>query len=375
VKIAVNTRLLLKDKMDGIGLFTYESFKKMVFAHPEIEFVFIFDRTPDPTFIFAKNITAKVISPQARHPWLYMVWYQISLKRLLNKIKPDVFIATDGMIPFNSKTKTLAVIHDLNFEHHPEHLPKLLRNYYCKYFPKFARQANRIATVSEFSKQDICKTYQIEDAKIDVVYNGPNENFIPLTTSEQTKIKEQYTDGYDYFLFVGTLHPRKNLINLFKAFEVFKTTTKSPKKLLIVGRKMWWTPEIENTLNNLSVKNDVLFAGRVSEQELYKITASAYALTYVPIFEGFGIPLVEAMSCGTPVISANITSMPEVVGDAGILVNPFSVDEIAHAMVRMNDEHCLRGKLSEKSLVQAQKFSWQKTADLLWDSIQKTIEK
>lgn len=375
MKIAVNTRLLLKDKMDGIGLFTYEAFKKIVIAHPEIEFIFIFDRTPDADFIFAKNITAKVISPQARHPWLYMVWYQISLKRLLKKLNPDVFVATDGMIPLNTKTKTLAVIHDLNFEHHPEHLPKLLRNYYCNYFPKFAHQATRIATVSAFSKQDICKTYQINESKIDVVYNGPNENFVPLTSSEQTKVKEQYTDGYDYFLFVGTLHPRKNLINLFKAFEQFKTNTKSPKKLLIVGRKMWWTPEIEAALNSLSVKSDILFAGRVSEQELYKITASAYALTYVPIFEGFGIPLVEAMSCGTPVISSNITSMPEVVDDAGILINPFSVDEIANAMIRMNEEHCLRGNLSEKSLIQAKKFSWQKTADLLWDSIQKTFKK
>jgi glycosyltransferase involved in cell wall biosynthesis len=373
VKIAVNTRLLLKDQMDGIGLFTFESFKKIVLTHPEIEFVFIFDRTPHPDFIYAKNITPIVIAPPARHPWLYVIWYQISLKRLLKKLNPDIFVATDGMIPLNCKTNTLAVIHDLNFEHHPEHLPKLLLNYYCKYFPKFAHQATRIATVSEFSKQDVCKTYQIDESKIDVVYNGPNEKFVPLITSEQTKIKEQYTDGYDYFLFIGTLHPRKNLINLFKAFELFKTTTKSPKKLLIVGRKMWWTPEIENTLNNLSVKNDVLFAGRVDKGELYKITASAYALTYVPIFEGFGIPLVEAMSCGTPVISSNITSMPEVVGDAGILVSPFSVDEIANAMIRMNDEHCLRGKLSEKSLVQAQKFSWQKTADLLWNSIQKTI--
>lgn len=374
MKIAVNTRLLLKDQMDGIGLFTFESFKKIVLTHPEIEFVFIFDRTPHPDFIFAKNITPKVIAPPARHPWLYVIWYQISLKRLLKKLNPDIFVATDGMIPLNCKTKTLAVIHDLNFVHHPEHLPKLLRNYYCKYFPKFAHQANRIATVSEFSKQDVCKTYQIDESKIDVVYNGPNENFVPLITSEQTKIKEQYTDGYDYFLFIGTLHPRKNLINLFKSFELFKTTTKSPKKLLIVGRKMWWTPEIENTLNNLSVKNDVLFAGRVDKEELYKITASAYALAYVPIFEGFGIPLVEAMSCGTPVISSNITSMPEVVEDAGILVDPFSVEDISNAMIRMNDEHCLRSKLSEKSLIQAQKFSWQKTADLLWNSIQKTVK-
>lgn len=360
--------------MDGIGLFTLESFKKIVSAHPEVEFVFIFDRTPHPEFIFAKNISAQIISPQARHPFLYLIWYQFSLKKLLNKINADVFVATDGMIPLKTKTKTLSVIHDLNFEHHPEHLPKLIRNYYCKYFPKFAHQSTRIATVSTFSKQDICKTYQIDESKIDVVFNGPNENFVPITSSEQTTVKVQYTDGYDYFLFVGTLHPRKNLINLFKAFEQFKINTKSPKKLLVVGRKMWWTPEIEAALNSLSVKDDIIFAGRVSEQELYKITASAYALTYVPIFEGFGIPLVEAMSCGTPVITSNITSMPEVVDDAGILINPFSVDEIAKAMIKMNQEHCLRGNLSQKSLIQSKKFSWQKTADLLWDSIQKTID-
>lgn len=374
MKIAVNTRLLLKDKMDGIGLFTFESFKKIVLAHPDTEFIFIFDRAPQPEFLFAKNITAKVISPQARHPFLYMVWYQFSLKRLLKSLNPDVFVATDGMIPFNTKTKTLAVIHDLNFEHHPEHLPKLLRNYYCKYFPKFAQQATRIATVSEFSKSDICKTYKIDESKIDVVYNGPNENFVPISTAEQKLTKEKYTAGYDYFLFVGTLHPRKNLINLFKAFDDFKTKTNSPKRLLIVGRKMWWTKEIEETLNNLNHKNDIIFAGRVTENELYKITASAYALTYVPIFEGFGIPLVEAMSCGTPVITSNITSMPEVVEDAGILVDPFSIDDISNTMVRMANESCLRNNLSEKSIVQAKKFSWDKTADLLWNSIQKTID-
>lgn len=373
MKIAVNTRLLIKDKIDGIGLFTLESFKKIVLSHPEIEFVFIFDRTPHPDFIFAKNITTKVISPQARHPFLYIIWYQLSLKRLLKKINVDVFIATDGMIPLNSKTKTLSVIHDLNFEHHPEHIPTLFRNYYCKYFPKFAHQSNRIATVSSFSKQDICSTYQIEESKIDVVYNGPNENFIPISTAEQTKVEEKYTSGYDYFLFVGTLHPRKNLINLFKAFDDFKTKTKSPKKLLVVGRKMWWTKEIDEAFNQLTFKDHIIFAGRVEATELYKITASAYALTYVPIFEGFGIPLVEAMSCGTPVITSNITSMPEVVEDAGILVDPFSVEEISNAMIRMADEHCLRHNLSEKSLLQAKKFSWDKTADLLWDSIQKTI--
>ncbi|MBL4593578.1 MAG: glycosyltransferase family 4 protein [Flavobacteriales bacterium] len=374
MKIAVNTRLLLKDQMDGIGLFTYESFKLIVTKNPSVEFIFIFDREPHPDFIFSKNITAKIIGPQARHPLLYKVWYQYSLNRLLKRVNADIFIGTDGMIPLKTRTKTLNVIHDLNFEHHPKHLPLTLRNYYCKYFPKFAKKATRIATVSEFSKKDIIDTYKIDSSKIDVVYNGPNENFKPILQEETTIIQQKYSKGKPFFLFVGTLHPRKNLINLFKAFEQFKEQSSSDFKLLVVGKKMWWTKEIENTYNQLKNKNDIIFTGRVSENELYKITASAYALTYVPIFEGFGIPLVEAMSCGVPVITSNVTSMPEVVGDAGILVDPFSVDDIAEAMIKVVSDKTLRNELIEKSKIQSKKFSWEKTADSLWNSILKTID-
>jgi glycosyltransferase involved in cell wall biosynthesis len=374
LKIAVNTRLLLKDQLDGIGQFTLESFKHIVKHNPSHEFVFIFDRTPHPDFIFASNILVEVITPQARHPFLYKIWYQYSLKKLLKKINADIFVGTDGMIPLKTDTKTLAVIHDLNFEHHPEHLPKTYRNFYRKYFPFFAKKADRIATVSEFSKQDLVKTYNISISKIDVVYNGSNQNFKPISENEKTTIQQKHTNGNPYFLFIGTLHPRKNLVNLFKAFNEFKKQTNSDFKLLIVGKKMWWTTEIENTFNQLQFKNEIIFAGRVSDVDLYKITASAYALTYVPIFEGFGIPLIEAMSCGVPVITSNITSMPEVVEDAGILVDPFSINNIAKAMINISKNSELRNQLVEKSLLQAKKFSWEKTGDLLWESIVKTIK-
>ena len=360
--------------MDGLGLFTEGSFNHIVVKNPTVSFIFIFDRKPDPGFIFDKNVTAEVIGPPARHPFLYKIWYGFSLKRLLKKIKPDIFVGTNGMIPLNTKIKTMSVIHDLNFEHHPEHLPKLIRNYYCKYFPQFAHQANRIASVSEFSKKDIVDSYEISSAKIDVVYNGPNKQFKPITNEERTNIKNKYSEGKSFFLFVGTLHPRKNLVNLFKAFDEFKSKANSDFKLVIVGRKMWWTNEIENTYKGLEFKGDILFAGRLSEEELYKITGAAYALSYVPVFEGFGIPLVEAMSCGVPVITSNITSMPEVVGDAGILVDPFKINEITEAMIQITSNEKLRIELSEKSIQQAKNFSWEKTGDLLWQSILKTID-
>ena len=223
LKIVVDTRLLIKDQMDGLGQFTFEAFKHIVLNNPTVHFIFIFDRIPHSDFLFAKNITSKVIGPQAKHPFLYNIWYQFSLKRCLKKLNPDIFVGTNGMIPLNTTTKTLSVIHDLNFEHHPEHLPNLLRKYYCKNFSRFANKSSRIATVSEFSKKDIAASYTIDPSKIDVVYNGPNENFKPIDLEEKKSIQKKYSNDCPYFLFVGTLHPRKNLVNLFTAFDQFKS--------------------------------------------------------------------------------------------------------------------------------------------------------
>lgn len=373
MKIAVNTRLLLKDQLDGIGYFTLETFKRIASRHPDNEFVFIFDRKPDPEFVFSDNIKAEVLSPQARHPLLYRVWYQFALKKLLNKLKPDVFVATDGMFPLKSSCKVLSIIHDINFHHHPEFLPKKYADFYNKYFPKFAQEATRIATVSEYSKNDIAQSYDINADQIDVVFNGANTAYIPIEPSAQDEIKRRYTEGSPYFIFVGTLHPRKNLIKLFKAFEQFKTETPNNTKLIIAGKKMWWKGDLENCFQALSCKEDVIFTGRVSESELHLLIASAQALTYVPFFEGFGIPILEAMYSGTPVIASNTTSMPEVVEDAGILVNPLNSSEIAKAMFELYSNPALSQELSEKGLKQAQKFSWDKTADLLWDAINNTI--
>lgn len=374
MKIAVNTRLLLKNKIDGIGLVTLESFKRIVSTHPECTFFFIFDRLPHSDYIFAKNIIPVVLKPQARHPLLYIIWYQFSLKKWLKKTKPDIFIGTDGMIPLNSETKTLAIIHDLNFEHHPEQLPKAYSNFYRKFFPKFAQNSDRIVAVSNYTKQDIVNTYKIKQDKIDVVYNGVNESYKPLEKNIIEDTKTRFSSSKNYFLFIGSLHPRKNLARLFEAFNSFKKQTNSDFKLLIVGKKMWWPKELDSFFSELEFKNDIVFTGRVEREDLYKITASSYSLTYVPIFEGFGIPLVESMSCGVPVITSNVTSMPEVVEDAGLLVDPFSVDDIANAMIEIYDNKELHNSLTQKSLLQVKKFNWDKSGDLLWKSILKTID-
>ena len=154
MKIAVNTRFLLKDKLEGIGWFTYESVKRMVLAHPEHEFHFLFDRNFSEEFIFAKNVVPHVLFPPARHPFLWYAWFEYAVPSALRKIKPDVFLSTDGYLSLSAKTPQVLVIHDLAFEHFNNHVDWLTLKYYKYFVPKFARGANRIAAVSSFTKAD-----------------------------------------------------------------------------------------------------------------------------------------------------------------------------------------------------------------------------
>ncbi len=372
--IAVNSRLLISDKLDGIGWFTLEILKRICKAHPEHQFHLIFDRPFDTKYIFSENVTASVLNPPTRLPILWKYWFEIALKRRLKKIKADFFLSPEGWLPPVKNIPMLGVIHDLNFEHYPKNIIPSHRNFLLKYFPKYAARANRIATVSEYSKQDISKTYNISPSKIDVVYNGANEIFKPLPKELQIKIKNKFAEGKDYFVFIGTLHPRKNLKNLFIAFDEFKKQTNSDYKLVICGAKKWWPNELEQTFQSLESKKDIIFLGRLENQDLSTILASAFALSYLPQFEGFGIPILEAMQSGVPVVTSNTTSMPEVANGAALLADPFNTTEITNRMVELYNNPSLKEQLIHKGLLRAKDFSWQKTADLLWNSIEKTIK-
>jgi glycosyltransferase involved in cell wall biosynthesis len=374
LKIAVNTRLLLKDKLEGIGWFSYETLRRITTQHQEHQFYFIFDRQFDDSFIFSGNITPVVIPPQARHPLLYYLWFEKSIPRALKKIQPDLFFSPDGYLSLSTPVKSMNVLHDLNFEHYPDDLPYPERTFYRHYFPLYARKACRIATVSEFSKWDIINQYHVSPEKIDVVYNGANDRFTPLPESEKVLVRVKYTGGVPYFVFVGALHPRKNLANLFRAFDLFRQETGISMKLLIIGQKKWWTKSIKESFDKMKFNKDVDFCGRLESLELNRVLAAAAALTYVSYFEGFGIPILEAFYCETPVITSNVTSMPEIAGDAAILIDPFSVKSICEGMVKIVSDPSLSISLNEKARERRKVFNWQRTAGLLWDSMEKALE-
>lgn len=371
--IVVNTRLLVHNKLDGIGRFGYESLIRITRNHPEVHFVFLFDREVHEDFIFSENITPVKLLPPARRPWLWNLWLNFSVKGVLRDLNPDLFLSIDGYLPLNVKTPCLPVIHDLNFEHYPKDMPARYARWYRKKFPLFAKQAARIATVSGFSKNDIAERYLISKDKIDVVYNGAAVGFIPLTEQQQIPVREKFTKGEPYFLYIGALHPRKNLERLIRAFGAFKRKTNSTTKLVIAGGNYWKYEGLRMALYELPEKAEIIFTGRLSEEDLHALTASARALAYVPYFEGFGIPIVEAMSCDVPVITSNITAMPEVAGEAALFVDPFSEESITSALVLLDTDETVRKKLIASAKAQREKFSWDKTAEALWASMMKAI--
>lgn len=373
MKIAVNTRLLLPDKLEGIGWVMYETLRRMVLSHPEVEFYFIFDHKPAPKYIFASNVTPIVLMPPARHPFLYIWYFELSVTRVLRKIKPDLFYSPDGYLSLRTAVPSVAHFHDLSFEHFPKDMPPLVLWHYRKFFPKFAHKAQRIITVSEFSKQDICDCYNIVSDKIDVAYNGANEIFVPLSQEEQCQIRLKYTQGKPYFMFVGSLHPRKNLARLFRAYHLFRQRNQSDIKLVIVGEKRWWTEDIRQAYEGMSCKQEVVFLGHLSAEELHKVTAAAYASVYVSYFEGFGIPIVEAFRCKVPVITSNVTSMPEVAAGAALLVNPFDEEDIAAAMLKIQDEK-LRSELIVRAWERKNCFSWDHAAEQIWQSLMRVVK-
>ncbi len=371
--IAINTRFLLKNKLEGIGRFTFETVKLLVTQHPDHTFIFIFDRKYDPEFVFAKNIIPVVIPPPARHPVLWYLWFEWSIPFVFKKYKPDVFLSPDGYLSLRTNVPQIPVMHDLAFIHRPNDIGKLVRNYYNYYFPKFAKKAARIATVSEFSKQDIAKQYNISNDKIDVVYNGVSNKFFQLPETEKTAVKQKTTGGKPYFVFVGALQPRKNIGNLLKAFDTFKQTDTQNTQLVIVGRKAWQTEEMDTVFEAMKYKNDVVFTGRLSDEDLSATIAASICMVYVAFFEGFGLPITEAFKCHVPVITSNTSSMTEIAGDAGLLVDPFSVQSISDALQQMANNADVREKLTQKAIERSEVFTWGKTAILLWQSIEQAI--
>jgi glycosyltransferase involved in cell wall biosynthesis len=368
MRIAVNTRFLLPTGLEGLGHYTHEVMKAMVRAHPEDEFLFYFDRPYDDQFLLAGNVEAKVIRPPARHPFLWYWWFERALPSRLRKDRPDVFFSPDGFASLSYSGKQAMVIHDLGFEHYPGHVPFLVRRYYQHFTPRYARHVDRIFAVSQSTKQDVVNRYGIDAGRIDIAYNGVRGHFRPLSEEEALEVRKEYSQGLPYFLFVGAMHPRKNIGRLLQAFDLFATQN-DEVRLLLTGRKAWMSSDIEEIFMKMEYSDRVSFLGYLNEEDLARVTGAAHALVYPSLFEGFGVPLLEAMTCGVPIVTSEVSCMPEIVDEAAILVDPTDIGDISAGMIRVVRDTALRQELSRKGPLRASDFSWEQTSRIVYNGL------
>lgn len=370
MKIAINTKSLLPGKMEGYGYYIEEIFSRIAIRHPEHQFYFLFDRPFDQRFIYATNIQPVIVNPQARLPILWQLWYNWKLPAVLQKIKADVFVSPDGFCSLRTKVPQCLVVHDLAFLHYPHFIPKAHLRFYRKYTGRFLEKAKVIVTVSAFSKNDIVSNYSINADSIHIVGNAPNAVFQPLEFEEKERIKQQYSGGCEYFIYTGAVHPRKNLINLLKAFSQFKKWQRSNMKLVIAGRLAWKTDEFNKLLSTFKFRNDVVLTGYLEKKELAALVASAYAMVYPSFFEGFGVPPLEAFQCHVPAIVSNNSAMPEVGGDAYLYIEPENVKDMAEKMLLIYKDEALRSRLIENGKKRLLQFSWDVAAEKMWSCIE-----
>ncbi|SFP70304.1 glycosyltransferase family 4 protein [Hymenobacter arizonensis] len=372
--IAVNTRFLLPgDNLEGIGRFSYETLCHLVAQHPEVTFHFLFDRPYDTRYVLGPNVVPHVLFPPARHPFLFVAWFEGAVARWLAQHQPAAFLSPDGYTTLNTRVPRVTVMHDLAFEHFPLDVGLLKRKYYHWFMPRFARASEQVVAVSEATKADIVHTYGISPDKISVAYNAPAACFRPQPEEAQRETRQRFSHGQPYFLFVGALQPRKNLGNLLRAFDLFKTAggaAVAHAQLLIVGRKAWKAGPILTAYQQMRHQAAVHFTGRVADPELAALYAAALAAVYVPYFEGFGIPIVEAQASGCPVLTSNLSSMPEVAGAGGaVLVDPNSTEDIASGLTRLWSQADLRQQLVAQGHQNLSRFSWAASAEVLWEAI------
>ena len=369
--IAVNTRFLSGKYLEGDGYFTYETFKRITKNYPEHRFIFIFDRNFDDQLVFNSNITPVVVGSLARHPLLWRWWYDVKVPAVLRKYKADVFVSCDGFCSLTTNLPQCLVVHDFAFLHFPSFIKKSHLNFYKKYTKRFLDKANSIATVSAFSKQEIISHYKVNADKIDIVGNAAKEIFRLLNSEKKQETRDKYSNGKEYFVYAGSIHPRKNLQVLLKAFSVFKKRQQSNLKLVLAGALAWKYKSFIKDLKTYKYKNDVVITGSLDESELVNVIGSAYAMVYMSLFEGFGMPVLEAMHCEIPVITSAGSSTEEISKGNALLADANDHEDIADKMMRLYKDEDLRNDLIKKGKLVAQEYSWEKTADLMWQCILK----
>ena len=360
MRIAINARFLIEGKMEGIGYSCWEIYRRMIELNPQHTFILLFDRPYSTIFTTFKNVIPVVIYPPARHPFLWLIWFEWAVPKALRKWKADVFFSHDGFTSISTNVPVILTVHDLAFLAFPNQIPFLVFHFYRIFMPLYLRKANHIFTVSNFVKEDIQTKYAINPSKISVIYNGCRH----IMTNDLEPINHKIPLSSTYFFYYGAIHPRKNIENAIKAYNLFRSQNEDQILFLFAGRMAWSTKEIEKTWKESPYAEDIHFLGYLSDASIYHFLKHALALVYISLHEGFGMPIIEAFAAETPVITSNNGALAEISGEGALLVNPSDINDIAMGMNEIYANTSLRSHLSEAGKKELARFNWDNSAQI-----------
>jgi glycosyltransferase involved in cell wall biosynthesis len=376
MRIGIDARTILNPEQGdaiGTGHYTYQLIRHLLNVDKENEYVLFFDfrvREKDIKKFSKPNVKIRFYPFSDYKKYLPGIYNEILGVATLNKEKLDVLHSPSHMsrIPTGYSGKTVVTINDLTALKIPEVLPKVARARSSALLNLMTSKADKIIAVSNSIKKDIVENFKHTEEKIEVVYSGFDKRlFAEYGNTDKEKILNKYEIKDKYILFLGTLEPAKNIVRLLEAFKIFKNNLKKEKihcdyKLVLAGKRGWLANEYKQIAKDLGINKSVVFTGYVIGDELVPLFQNSEFFVLPSLYEGFGSTILEAFATGTPVMASNVSSIPEIAGDAAILVNPIDILEIAENMMKLAKDENLRNMLREKGKKQLEKFNWEKCA-------------
>lgn len=381
MKVAIDIQPLLYSGRSGIGYYQQELLKALIEINDKDSFVLqFFDpkrRHGDVATSFKKKNVSIESCKWFSSTLIKMLWMILPIPYgLFFKSNQDVSMFFNYYLPPSVKGKKLLVVYDTVLKDHPETMSRKTKAVLNLTLKRSIRCADKIITISQFSKDQIIKYYDVAAEDIVIIPCAADENkFFPADDRETVKkyIRSKYDIAGNYYLYLGTLEPRKNITGLIEAYDKALKKQSALPLLVIAGGKGWLYEQIFQRVKELGISDKVIFTGYVEDSDVPMLMNGADAFCFPSFYEGFGMPPLEAMSCGIPVIVSNTSSLPEVTGNCGISVDPNNTDEIADALIRVTDRN-FQKEQSQRSLERARTFSWKRSAELLNELLKELIK-
>ena len=359
----------LCEPLTGVGHYTFELARALAHAHPADQFELIapFDFHPS---VFSQPDRDSL--PNLRFVSLGLKsargrWWSFHLPRYLKRAALDLFHGTNYELPLWHARRTVLTVHDLSSLLYPElHRKQLARRMRLR-LPLAVRLAKAIITPTEAVKRELCSHLRVKPGKVTAIHEAPRELFRPVSRVDSFGVRQRLRIEDDFLLFVGTLEPRKNLLTLLRAFAQILRETSLRPQLVIAGGEGWLMDETFSAMCEEDIREHLCLTGYLNDDDLRALYSSCHAFIYPSLYEGFGLPPLEAMACGAPVIASSVSALQETLADAAILVDPLDANVLASRMIALLEDGARRDELIERGRARASQFSWQTTAEFTYE--------